>query len=277
VSIPAIDAHQHFWRLSRGDYDWLTPDLEVLYRDFEPADLSPLMVENGVERTVVVQAAASVAETRFLLDLADTTEWIAGVVGWIDMASPTAPETLDALAAHPALRGVRPMIQDIPDPEWMLGDELTPALEALQQRGLCFDALVRPVHLPPLLNLLNRHPALRMVVDHGAKPDIAGEEFEAWARDITRVAQETAACCKLSGLVTEAASNWNDTDLSRYVEHLLDCFGPDRLLWGSDWPVVELAGGYAAWRQASLRLLGDLNDEERTAVLGGTAVRFYQL
>jgi L-fuconolactonase len=169
------------------------------------------------------------------------------------------------------------MIQDIPDPDWMLGDGLAPAFDALEQSGLTFDALVRPLHLPRLLSLLNRHPALRVVVDHGAKPDIAGGGFATWARDITRVAQETAACCKLSGLVTEAASNWNDTDLRRYVEHLLDCFGPDRLLWGSDWPLVELAGGYEGWREASLRLLGDLADEERAAVLGGNAVRFYQL
>jgi L-fuconolactonase len=235
------------------------------------------MVETGVERTVVVQAAASVAETRFLLDLADTTEWIAGVVGWIDMASPTAAETLEGLAVHRALRGVRPMIQDIPDPDWMLSDGVAPAFEALGQSGLSFDALVRPVHLPRLLSLLKRHPALRVVVDHGAKPDIAGGGFETWARDITRVAAETSACCKLSGLVTEAAPSWVDTDLSRYVAHLLDCFGTDRLLWGSDWPVVELAGGYAAWRQASLRLLGGLSDDERAAVLGGNAVRFYQL
>lgn len=277
MSASAIDAHQHFWRLSRGDYGWLTPDLEVLYRDFEPADLRPLIDGAGVERTVVVQAAPSVAETRFLLGLADAAEWIAGVVGWIEMASADAAETLEALAAHRALRGIRPMIQDIPDPDWMLGNQLTPAFEAMERCGLAFDALVKPVHLPRLLELLERHPALTVVVDHGAKPDIAGGGFETWSREIRRIARETAACCKLSGLVTEAASNWDDAALRPYVDHLLDCFGPRRLLWGSDWPVVELAGGYSAWREASLRLLADLTADERTAILGGNAARVYQL
>jgi L-fuconolactonase len=277
VSAATIDAHQHFWRLSRGDYDWLTPDLEALYRDFEPSDLAPQLERAGVEHTVVVQAAASIAETRYLLGLADTTEWIAGVVGWIDMASPAADETLEVLAAHRALRGIRPMIQDIPDPDWMLGQGLRPAFEALERRRLAFDALVRPVHLPRLLTLLERHPALAAVVDHGAKPDIAGGGFESWAPGIARIARETAACCKLSGLVTEAAPDWDDAALRPYVDHLLECFGPGRLLWGSDWPVVELAGDYARWRDASLRLLAGLSAEERGAVLGGNAVRFYRL
>jgi L-fuconolactonase len=277
VRSPGVDAHQHFWLLSRGDYGWLTPDLEVLYRDFEPADLVPLMEGAGVERTVVVQAAPTVAETEFLLGLADATEWIAGVVGWIEMASSDAAEILDTLAAHRAFRGIRPMIQDIPDPDWMLGESLRPAFEALERRGLVFDALVKPVHLPRLLQLLERHPALEVVVDHGAKPDIAGAGFESWARDIRRIAGETAACCKLSGLVTEAASDWDDDALRPYVDHLLACFGPERLLWGSDWPVVELAGGYAAWRAASLRLLAGLTADERAAILGGNASRLYQL
>ena len=277
MSPPAIDAHQHFWRLSRGDYGWLTPDLEVLYRDFEPADLLPLMEGAGVERTVVVQAAPSVAETRFLLGLANATEWIAAVVGWIDMASGNAAESLEALAAHRALRGIRPMIQDIPDPDWMLDDRLTPAFQAVEGCGLAFDALVKPVHLPRLLELLDRHPALTVVVDHGAKPDIASGGFESWARDIGRIARETAACCKLSGLVTEAASDWDDAALRPYVDQLLDCFGPERLLWGSDWPVVELAGGYRAWREASLRLLAGLAADERAAILGGNAARIYRL
>jgi L-fuconolactonase len=277
LSGPQVDAHQHFWRLSRGDYGWLTPDLQVLYRDFEPADLLPLMEGAGVGRTVVVQAAPSLAETRFLLELADATDWIAGVVGWIDMASSSAAETLEALAAHRALRGIRPMIQDIPDPDWMLDDRLTPAFEAMERCGLAFDALVKPLHLPRLLELLERHPALTVVVDHGAKPDIAGGGFETWARGIRRIARETAACCKLSGLVTEAAPDWDDSALRPYVDQLLDGFGTERLLWGSDWPVVELAGGYAAWREASLRLLADLTADERAAILGGNAVRVYQL
>jgi 4-hydroxy-tetrahydrodipicolinate synthase len=188
VTAPSLDSHQHFWSLARGDYAWLTPDLEPLYRDFGPGDLEPLMREARVERTIVVQAAPTVAETRYLLGLADRTPWIAGVVGWIDLASRDAPRLLDDLQEHPAFRGVRPMIQDIPDPDWMLGAQLTPALGELERRSLTFDALVHPMHLPRLLRLLERHAELRVVVDHGAKPDIRGRALEPWARDLRRLA-----------------------------------------------------------------------------------------
>lgn len=272
-----VDAHQHFWRLSRGDYDWLTPDLSALHRDFEPADLEPLVAAAGIDRTVAVQAAPTTAETRFLLEIADATPWIAGVVGWVDLASASAPRELEALAEHPALRGIRPMIQDIEDDDWMLGDALRPGLASLVEHRLCFDALVHPRHLPNLLVLLARNPALPVVIDHAAKPDIAGGVREPWAGDLARIARETRAVCKLSGLVTEAAAEWKPDTLRPYVDHLLDCFGPERLLWGSDWPVVELAGGFAAWRDASRELLSPLSEAERSAVLGGNAARFYGL
>ncbi len=277
MSEPGVDAHQHFWSLARGDYAWLTPDLEPLYRDFGPGDLEPLMREARVGRTVVVQAAPTVGETRYLLGLAERTPWIAGVVGWIDLASSEAPRLLDDLQRHRAFRGIRPMIQDIPDPDWMLGEALTPALRELARRSLSFDALVHPVHLPRLLRLLERHPDLRVVVDHAAKPDIQSGAFEPWARDLRRLAAETGARCKLSGLVTEAAGDWSVEDLSPWVDHLLDCFGPERLMWGSDWPVVDLAGGYARWRAAAEALLEPLAPREREAVLGANATAFYRL
>jgi L-fuconolactonase len=272
-----IDAHQHFWRLARGDYAWLTPDLGVLYRDFGPADLEPLMIEFDVDRSVLVQAAPSLEETQFLLEIADATSWVAGVVGWVDLDSPTAGLALAKLAGHGAVCGVRPMIQDIPDPDWMLRDALTPALRAVVEHGLAFDALIRPEHLPRLLQLLERHRDLRLVIDHAAKPAIAQGHFEPWARDIECIARETGACCKLSGLVTEAAANWSDDSLRPYCEHLFECFGAERILWGSDWPVVELAGGFARWREASLRLLSSLDASQRAGVLGGNAERFYRL
>jgi L-fuconolactonase len=277
VSAPGVDAHQHFWSLARGDYAWLTPDLEPLYRDFGPGDLEPLMREARVGRTVAVQAAPTVDETRYLLGLAERTPWIAGVVGWIDLTSSEAPRLLDDLQRHLALRGVRPMIQDIPDPDWMLGEELGPGLRELELRSLTFDALVHPVHLPRLLRLLERHPDLRVVVDHAAKPDIRSGAFEPWARDLRRLADATDARCKLSGLVTEAAADWSVADLSPWVDHLLECFGPERLMWGSDWPVVDLAGGYARWRAATETLLEPLALREREAVLGANAARFYDL
>ena len=154
---------------------------------------------------------------------------------------------------------------------------MQPALGEIAARGLVFDALIRPLHLPVVLELARRLPALRIVIDHGAKPDIAGGGLQPWAADIARVAVETQAVCKLSGLVTEAAPDWSVADLRPYVEHLLEVFGPQRLMWGSDWPVVELGGGYRRWRDATLDLLRDLPDASRDAVLGGTAVAIYRL
>ncbi len=272
-----IDAHQHFWRLDRGDYGWLTPDLTALYRDFLPEDLEPLRRKAGIEGTVLVQAAPTTAETRFLLGLADATPWIAGVVGWVDLEEADAPEQLAALREAPAFLGVRPMIQDLPDPAWMLRPTLEPALQTLTELGLRFDALVKPAHLPNLVRLLERNPDLQVAIDHGGKPDIRTGSFDGWARDMTQLGRETNAVCKLSGLATEAAPDWGDPDLRRYVDLLLEAFGPGRLLWGSDWPVVELAGGYEAWRAASLRLLDDLDSRDRAGVLGENARRFYGL
>lgn len=272
-----IDAHQHFWRLDRGDYDWLTPEQGILYRDFQPDDLAPLYEGSGVGRSVLVQAAATIEETRYLLDLAARTPFVAGVVGWVDMMAPDAALQLEELAADPGLLGIRPMIQDVPDPHWMLEEAWNPVLEALVRLDLRFDALVRPVHLPPLRRLLDRHPDLRVVIDHGAKPEISSERLEPWAREIAALASETGALCKLSGLVTEAGRDWSDARLRPYADHLFEHFGADRLMWGSDWPVVELAGGFAGWLQVSLGWLDALPARDRAAILGGNAARFYRL
>ena len=169
------------------------------------------------------------------------------------------------------------MLQDIADDDWILRDTLRPALHALTAAGLRFDALIKPAHLLVVLRLCERHPDLPIVIDHGAKPDIAWGTFQPWADDIVRVARDTRAFCKLSGLVTEAAPNWQVDDLRRYTDHLLDRFGPRRVMWGSDWPVVELAGGYARWRTATIDLLAGLPASERDMVLGSTAVAFYGL
>lgn len=272
-----IDAHQHFWTLARDDYGWLEPSDAVLYRDFQPDDLGPLLERAGVARSVLVQAAPTVAETRYLLDLADRTDWVAAVVGWVPLERSGVERTLDELAANPAFRGVRPMIQDIPQDDWMLGHSLAPGFRALAERGLSLDALVKPPHLPHLLSVLQRHPDLRVVVDHAGKPEIGQRHFDDWANDIARLAAETSACCKLSGLVTEAAPDWQTQDLRPYVAHLIECFGAERLMWGSDWPVVELAGGFARWREATHQLIEGLGESERRAILGGTAARFYCL
>ncbi len=272
-----IDAHQHFWRLARGDYGWLTQDLEALYRDYGPADLAPLLAERGIAQTVLVQAAPTDAETDFLLDLADRHDTVGAVVGWVDLADGGAPARLAALRRHRRFRGVRPMIQDIDDDAWMLGADLTPAFQALVELGLRFDALVLPRHLGNLARLLDRHPALPVVIDHGAKPDIAGGGLEPWRDAMRPLAERPGVYCKLSGLVTEAPAAWHVDDLRPYTETLFELFGPERLMWGSDWPVVNLGGGYVAWWTATETLLTGCSDTGRHAVLGGTAAAFYNL
>ena len=273
-----IDAHQHFWRISRGDYGWLTPQGHpAICRDFGPGDLAPILTEAGVERTVLVQAAPTDAETRYLLDLADRTSFVAGVVGWTDLEASDAPARIADLARRPKLKGLRPMLQDLPDDAWILRESLAPALRAMRSAGLRFDALIMPRHLPHLSAFLAAHPDLPVVIDHGAKPDIAAGGIDAWAEAITRIGRDTGACCKLSGLVTEAGPGWTEEQLAPYVAVLLEAFGPRRLMWGSDWPVVNEAGGYRVWRGAAEALTGACSDDEREWIFGRTAETFYGL
>jgi L-fuconolactonase len=275
-----IDAHQHFWRLARGDYGWLTPGLAPIYRDFEPADLEPLLACAGVDGTVLVQAAPTVAETRFLLELAGRTPFVAGVVGWAPLEAPGAGDIVADLAADPRLRGLRPMLHDIPDVGWMLRPELSGGLRAIADRDLVFDALVRPPHLANLRRLLDRHPDLRTVIDHGAKPDIAGGRHAPgtpWAVEMAGLARDTRAWVKLSGLVTEDGPGWSVERLRPYVDHLLEHFGPDRMIFGSDWPVVTLRAGYGEWLAAAEALLDGLAQPARDRVLGENAIACYRL
>lgn len=271
-----IDAHQHFWRVGRGDYGWLTPaEHPAICRDFGPDDLLPLMDAAGVTCTVLVQAAPTTAETDFLLQIARETPFVAGVVGWADFAAPGAGARIEALAADPKLLGLRPMLQDLDDDAWVLRRGVGPALDAMERTGLRFDALVKPRHLSHLARLLETRPELPVVIDHGAKPDIAAGELGGWAEQMRAIGRGSAACCKLSGLVTEAKADWRAEDLRPYVDVLLDAFGPARLMWGSDWPVVNEAGGYAAWRAAAEALIAQLSADDRALVFGGTAAAFY--
>ncbi|WP_281857971.1 amidohydrolase family protein [Litoreibacter halocynthiae] len=270
-----IDAHQHFWQLERGDYGWLTSDLEPLYRDFMPDDLAPHLRQHGIDGTVLVQAAPTSAETEFLLDIADKTPFVLGVVGWTDFAATSAADDIARLAKHPKLVGLRPMIQDIADDDWMLRPDLAPAFEAMINADLTFDALVLPRHLSQLRQLLSRHPRLRCVIDHGAKPDIAGEKFDGWANDIALIAKESGAYCKLSGLLTEAKKDATIADLAPYVAHLLEYFGPERLVWGSDWPVLTMAASYEIWIEITAALIRD--EPARRAILGSNSVDLYRI
>lgn len=270
-----IDAHQHFWRLARGDYGWLTPALAPIHRDFGPLDLAPILARHGIERTILVQAAPTVAETEFLLAIARATPFVAGVVGWLDFEARDAPDAVARLAADPRLVGLRPMVQDIADDDWLLRPSHAPVFEAIVAHGLVFDALVLPRHLPRLARVLERHPRLVVVVDHGAKPGIRAGEIDRWRADMATIAAHPRVHCKLSGLVTEASPGAGLDVLAPYIDTLLGLFGPARLLWGSDWPVVELAGGYDRWRAMALAALATLAPDARAEVLGGTAARVY--
>jgi L-fuconolactonase len=272
-----IDAHHHLWRLSRGDYGWLTPDLATLYRDFEPADLAPLMAAGGVGGGIVVQAAATEAETRFLLALADQSPAILGVIGWTDFTAPDAAAAIARLAVHPRLKGFRPMLQDDPDDDFILRPAALSALAALHDQGLRLEALVRPRHLPRLIQLRAQFPDLPMVINHAAKPNIAAGQWEPWASDLRRVANDGRTLCKLSGLVTEAAPDADAEQLQPYADLIIDAFGADRVMWGSDWPVVLGAAGYDPWRAMAQALTAERSTAERAAIFGGTAARVYGL
>lgn len=272
-----VDAHQHFWRLDRGDYGWLTPDLEVLYRDFLPQDLAADLSQAGISGTVAVQAAPSDAETDFLLDLMGEHPTILGVVGWAALDAAKPEERIEALADRIGLKGLRPMIQDISDPDWMLSTATRRGWHAMVACGLRLDALVRAHQISQLIEFVDRYPELPVVLDHAGKPDIAGGKFVPWSEDIAALARRPQVTCKLSGLLTEAGVRAGDEELRPYVDHLLDRFGPERLMWGSDWPVLNLAGDYGGWQAQSSRMLKALSPDEQATIFGGVATAFYGL
>jgi L-fuconolactonase len=231
-----------------------------------------------VSGSITVQAAQTVAETRWLLQQArNSGGFIKGVVGWIDMMAADASEILGDLARDPLLRGIRPMLQEIRDTEWILQPKISPALRAVMELDLSFDLLVRPPHLKAALALLGRHPELRAIVDHGGKPQIAQGMWQPWADDMRLLAHETPVYCKLSGLVTEAHAHCNAADLRRYAEHLIECFGAERLVWGSDWPVMLLNGDYHGWLAATQEFISSQSAAHQSAILRDNAIRFYRL
>ncbi len=272
-----IDAHQHYWQPARGDYDWMPMDNAILARPYGPADLAPHLAAHGIARTVLVQAAATVCETEYMLGIADATDSVAAVVGWVDFERPDHAAHLKRLAGHPKFRGVRPMIQDIPDVDWMLREDVQWGYRAVIEHDLTFDALGFARHLENFLTLLTRYPEMRVVIDHCMKPQIRDHAFDDWAPGMARLARETGAFVKFSGLVTEAADGWTVEDLKPYADHVLGEFGPERVMWGSDWPVCRLQAEYHRWRQTAEALTDDLDAAGKARVFGGTAAEFYRL
>lgn len=275
-----IDAHQHCWQLAARTGQWPPASLAQIHRDFAPADLAPLLAQHGIATTVLVQSLPSATDTRFLLELADATAFIGGVVGWVDLKAPDAAAQIALVARHPKLKGLRPMLQDLDDDDWIADPQLARAVAAMQAHGLTLDALVLPRHLPALLEFARMYPALPVVIDHAAKPPIASGDaaaMEAWRTGLARLAALPQVSCKLSGLVTEAGPSWDVALLRPFVEHVLGVFGAHRVLWSSDWPVLNLASDYAGWIAASEQLLAYLDDADRERIFGLNARRFYRL
>ncbi len=270
-----VDAHHHVWRLDRGDYDWITPDMSI-HRDYSLDDLRPLL--DNIDATVLVQAAPTEAETDYLLEVArGSNGLVRGVVGWIDLTAPDAPKRINERAKDPLIKGLRPMLQDIADTYWIFRDEVKPALHAMAETGLRLDALIQPRHLPLMQIFANLHPKLKIVIDHAAKPPIASRIMQPWADDLSRLAKDSEVYCKLSGLATEAGPEWQMNDVRPWFEHICDSFGPSRLMWGSDWPVIEMSTPYARWLTITERFLFRYDIPERDEIMCDTAVRFYGL
>jgi L-fuconolactonase len=271
--LTTIDAHQHFWRLARGDYRFPSPGDPVLYRDFLPDDLAPRLADSGVAATILVQATDTVAETAFLLELAARSKFVAGVIGWCD---PRVPTTLDELARLPGretLVGVRPMLQGLGDVSWLIEPDALEQLDRVSGMGLVFDALVDPRQLGVISELCRRLPALKVVIDHMGKPWRAPGAFDLWSAEMQALAQADNCTVKVSGFPFATQGDPAMT-AEALVRALRNWFGKDRLLWGSDWPVVEREGGY---RVALERMQAHFNGAERDAVFSANAVAVYRL
>ena len=273
-----IDAHQHFWNYSAAEYPWIGAGLERLARDYLPSDLEPLLAAKQIDGSVAVQARQSVEESLWLLALAKAHPLVKGVIGWVDLRSDRVGDDLRVLAANPTFVGVRHVVQDEPDPRFVLGEGFIRGLRQLRQHGLSYDLLLYPSQLPAAIELVGLLPEQPFVVDHLAKPRIATGEIADWERDIRAIARHDNVCCKVSGMVTEAVRRgWKRDDFTPYLDVVLEAFGPERLMFGSDWPVCLLAGEYADVAAIPRDYFSRLSATEQRMIWGDTAAGFYGL
>ncbi|MFA9557735.1 amidohydrolase [Evansella sp. AB-rgal1] len=240
-----IDAHQHYWKIDRNDYGWITPEVPVLYRDFLPEHLLPQLQKHNIEKTILVQAAPTIEESEFLLHLSEEDDTIAGVVGWLDLEDPLYLEHYSSFAKHPKFVGFRVMIQDMKDPNLILTKPYQEAFAYFSEKNVPIDLLITSDQLQVVVDLLDKQPKMRAVIDHIAKPNIKQGIMQPWKTQMERIANNPNIYCKLSGMVTEANHHsWMLQDFREYITHIIDCFGIDRIMFGSDWPVCILAGSY---------------------------------
>jgi L-fuconolactonase len=273
-----IDAHQHFWEYSSQDYGWIGPEMVILKKDRLPKDLAPLLDSEGIEGTVAVQARQTIQETEWLLELADRHPLVWGVVGWLDLCGPGLQAELERFSGHPRFRGVRHVVQDEPDDEFMLRPDFVRGLGALRAFDLTYDILIFPRHLPVACRVVSQFPDQPFVLDHIAKPPIRDRQIEPWASDIRNLAAFPNVFCKVSGMVTEADwQRWQPADLKPYLDIVFEAFGPGRIMFGSDWPVCTVAGAYPDVAGVVRDYVDALSAVEQAAVWGETAQGFYGL
>jgi len=273
-----IDAHQHFWMYSEREYGWIDDSMAALRRDFLPADLKPELERNGFQGCVAVQARQTLEETRWLLELAEHAPFILGVVGWVDLRSPRLQFELESLAVNPKLVGVRHIVQSEPDERFLLQPDFLRGIAMLEEFDLAYDILIYTRHLPVATEFVTKFPRQRFVLDHLAKPPIKSGAIDVWARGIQGLAAFSNVYCKVSGLVTEADwQAWKPEDIRPYLDLVFECFGPSRLMTGSDWPVCTVAGSYSRVMNLTKDYLGKYAEKERNAVLGENAATFWRL
>jgi L-fuconolactonase len=273
-----IDAHQHFWRYDAQRDGWITDDMEALQRDFLPEDLLPVLAANDVARCIAVQADQSERETLFLLELASRCDAIAGVVGWVDLRSPSLAERLKYFSQFEKLRGFRHIAQSEPDDRFLLREDFLRGIAALREFGFTYDILISPRQLPAAIGLIEKFPEQPFVIDHMAKPGIKSGQISTWASQMRRMAQSANVFCKISGLVTEADwHQWTGDNFRPYLDVVFEAFGTDRLIFGSDWPVCLLAGTYSRVKQLLVDYVQKFADADKAKIFGSNAVQFYGL